>query len=569
MTLDGGTTVSGLVQGGASQDIEVGFMAKNTFPLETWYSAIEVTSNDLVNSPALVPVSMTVGCFQPWDYSLTGLVHSISIPLDVAPSIFGEPLVDMDWIGVFYIDDNGEEACGGAVQWNGVEGVVINAYGDDPTTEDKDGFAEGEAFRWRMKQCGSQDQYTANATYDAGMPNQGIFSDFGLSKLTSLDAAYKQYYTYTQGWNSVSSYIVPSNPAVEDMFAPMVNQLTILRNLSEFYWPVEGINTIGDWDNYSGYVMKVTEDVDFEISGEAYASGEITLPAGWLYLPVLSRCSADVMEMFGGNLDDVIIIQELIGTGIFWPAMEVYTLEILEPGEAYKVKLANEITVAFPECLARGYKSASANVNSIETVWGQINMTPASQIALFMSGSLKNCIEGDVIGAFDQNGNIYGYLPVSGLVQNQVIILFGGDNTSMEKDGFVNDETISFKLMRAATGEAFDLEVEYDQVLENISGNFISGSFSAISNVKMSPTGIGEQSSSNIRIYPNPADEILNIEGIDTESEVRIFNIFGEEVYSLNVNTSARINLSGIAKGSYVIRISNDQSSTYQKLIIK
>lgn len=569
LTLDTKTSVSGILQGGETHNLSLEFTTKPTFPNGTWHSEIQIVSNDTAHSPIIVPVSMTIGCLQPWSYTQTGQVHSISIPLEVAPEIFGQPLAAQDWIGVFFIGENGNEACGGVVQWNGTSGVELNAYGDDPSTPAKDGFAAGESFLWRLKQCGNTDQYAAFATYDAGMPNQGNFADLGLSKLLTLNAAHIQNYALMRGWNGISSYLVPSNPAVENMFSPLADELIILKNLTSFYYPVQGTNTIGNWNNQSGYVVKVADNTDFLIAGTTYAGTTITLAAGWQYLPVLSQCPADVMDIFGSNLNDIIIIQELVGTKVFWPAMQIYSLETFEPGKAYLIKLANQITVSFPECQAKDFGNITPQPNSVNTPWGTLNMTPSSQIALFMPESLTNFIDGDVIGAFDQNGTNFGYCAVSGTDKNLTITLFGDDNTSTVKDGFVNNEAVSFKLMRASTGEVFDVEVEYSQILENVSGNFIEGSFSAISKVKMTATGIIDPAFSTIRIFPNPTSDILNITGVTIKSELNLFNVFGEQVYSTELTQSSVINVGSLAKGTYVLRISNENGNTFNKLVIR
>jgi hypothetical protein len=570
LTLEGETMVTGIVQGGESQNIEVNFATLPSFPLDTWHASIEVTSSDPDNALITVPVSMTVGCFQPWDYSLTGMVHSISIPAAVAPAIFGELLSDTDWIGVFYLDDNGEEACGGAVQWNGTSGVVINAYGDDPTTEEKDGFGAGESFRWSLKKCGDVNQYSALVVYDPSLPNQGSFADFGLSKLTSLQAAYFQYYSFNQGWNSMSAYVMPTDPDVENMFAPMVDQLTIVRNLSSLYWPVEGVNTIGNWDSHSGYVLKTTQDVEYQVAGESMVSGEITLPAGWVYLPVMSSCPVDVMDLFGDHLDDVTIIQELIGTKVFWPAFEIYTLETLEPGKAYSIKLENEITINFPECMTMKSAGTTPAKNDIETSWGKISMTPSTSQCLILSEALAGLEAGDNIGAFDDsNGKIFGYLEVDATDQNLAMTLFGDDVTTIQKDGFVDGEPVSFKLQNAETGEIVDLEVTYSFVLENTTGNYTSGSFSAIEGFKTSASGIGDPGTTGVHIYPNPATDVLNISGINMKSELRIFNVFGEEVLNITIKTSSEINVATLPKGTYVVRISNENGSINSKLVIR
>ncbi len=569
LTLDTKTSVSGLLQGGQSQNVNVEFTTRPTFPNDTWHSEIQIVSNDAAHSPITIQVSMTIGCLQPWQYTQTSQVHSISIPLSVAPEIFGQPLVDQDWIGVFFLDENNNETCGGAVQWNGTSGVVLNAYGDDPSTPAKDGFAAGESFIWRLKQCGNTDQYVAFATYDAGMPDQGNFADLGLSKLLTLNAAHIQNYALMKGWNGISSYLVPSNPAVENMFSSLADELIILMNLTSFYYPVQGTNTIGNWNNQSGYVVKVADDTDFMIAGSTYAGTTITVPAGWQYLPVLSQCPAEVMDVFGSNLSDIIIIQELIGTKVFWPAMQVYSLETFEPGKAYLMKLANEITINFPDCQAKDYGNITPQLNNINTPWGNLNMTPSSQIALFMPEALTNFVDGDIIGAFDQNGTNFGYCLVSGTDKNLTMTLFGDDNTSTIKDGFVNNEAVSFKLMRTLTGEVFDVEAEYSQILENITGNFIEGSFSAISKVKMSATGIVDPAFSSIRIFPNPTSEILNIAGVNIKSELSIFNVFGERVYFTELSQSSAINVGMLAKGTYVLRISNINGNTFNKLVIR
>ena len=69
----------------------------------------------------------------------------------------------------------------------------------------------------------------------------------------------------------------------------------------------------------------------------------------------------------------------------------------------------------------------SIRSNKIETTGGTVNMTPASQLGVFLSGSLNDFAEGDMIGAFDQTGNICGYIQISGKDQNQSITMFGND----------------------------------------------------------------------------------------------------------------------------------------------
>ena len=516
-------------------------------------------------------------CENPWTYIQTAQVHTISIPADADVNIFGEPLENGDWIGVFYIDDEGNEVCGGAGEWGGPfgnGGAVVNAYGDDPTTPEKDGFAAGEIFRWRMHDCSEWDEYPAGATYDPEKPNQGQFADFGLSALLSLEVMYCQYYTFSQGWNSLSSYIIPNNPNVEDMFAPMVNNLTIIRNLSQVYWPEENLNTMIDFNNNSGYALKVTEETPMEICGADFVTGELVLEnAGWYYLPVASECDVDAMELFGDVIDDIIIVQDLIGSQVFWPEMNVYSLETLLPGKAYKIKIANPVTLNFPVCEDKTEPTSYNQVNSVETPWGLMNITPASQVVALPVEAITELKTGDVIGAFDQHNQLCGYMEIGNTKENAAMMLVGDDVTTLRKDGFTEGETITFRMIRTQTGEEYIMHVEWDYSFENASGTYYSESLSGVKSTTLGVTGIGNTSAGEVEMYPNPAtDQIIisiNAEQFST-TLVTIIDTKGNVVMENRMeDAQATLNISSLESGIYFVKVDSDQFNKITKLIVK
>nr|NQU93191.1 fibronectin type III domain-containing protein [Bacteroidota bacterium] len=573
-TINGGTSASGLIFEGESNILDVEISASDFAPSGIWEVNIEIVSNDPTYPLIIVPVIMTIGCDgSPWSFVTTGSVHTISVPSTANPNVFGEPLVPGDWVGVFYIDDDGNEACGGAGEINPFGSAVVTAYGDDPTTPEKDGFDAGERFIWRMFVCSNNIQeYPAGATYDPDKPNMGYFANFGSSKLTSLEVMVCQYYTFTNGWAGISSYINPFESDVEILFAPIVDELTIIRNLTTVYWPEESINTIGDWDYTSGYAMKVNGNVDFEISGPDFVTNELAIVAGWSYIPTLSACEANAMTLFCDNEDDIVIVQELIGTKVFWPAMGIYSLETLEPGNAYKIKTINPFTVTFPECDASLVPKSTAQVNSISTQWGIINMTPSSQLVGLTEEASVDFIEGDIIGAFSQNNQLWGYMEVTGAGIAQSITLFGDDVTTIGQDGFTDGEPVNYKLYRAETGETFALNVEYDNAMENVSGNFYTGSFAAIKGITMGITGVGTVNGGSIQLYPNPATNMvyISINGADyTEASVVIWDTEGRAVISREISGQAELNVSSLEAGIYFVRIKTETMNEIMKLVIK
>ena len=53
-------------------------------------------------------------------------------------------------LGVFFSDDNGDLVCGGMTTWTGPNSMALSAWGDDPTTSEKDGFESGESYFFKL-----------------------------------------------------------------------------------------------------------------------------------------------------------------------------------------------------------------------------------------------------------------------------------------------------------------------------------------------------------------------------------------------------------------------------------
>lgn len=140
---------------------------------------------------AMHPVQISAQGLPPgWDYVATPNTHIISIPISSDPNINGYSLMPGDWIGVFYLDNNGNFACGGAVEWNGIQNTGIIAFGNDSFTPVKDGFASGEGIAYRVYSWSVQKEYVdVVVTCNNELPNSCLnFTASALSGLASLDA---------------------------------------------------------------------------------------------------------------------------------------------------------------------------------------------------------------------------------------------------------------------------------------------------------------------------------------------------------------------------------------------
>jgi len=134
-------------------------------------------------------ISFAQGLPPGWDYTPTPTTHIVSVPLDSEPNINGWPINPGDWIGAFYIDDEGELACGGATEWLGDENTGVIAFGDDSFSSEKDGFDSGEAINWKVYSWSTNQEYDAEVTCNDGLPSPcDTFTANGLSGIATFDA---------------------------------------------------------------------------------------------------------------------------------------------------------------------------------------------------------------------------------------------------------------------------------------------------------------------------------------------------------------------------------------------
>ena len=73
----------------------------------------------------------------------------------------------------------------------------------------------------------------------------------------------------------------------------------------------------------------------------------------------------------------------------------------------------------------------------------------------------------------------------------------------------------------------------------------------------------------DVRLYPNPAKDVLNIETNNQEiTSVTIYNIFGSRVLSLEKVTDNTINVSNLKNGVYLVRIEALNNTITKKVVI-
>jgi len=87
--------------------------------------------------------------------------------------------------------------------------------------------------------------------------------------------------------------------------------------------------------------------------------------------------------------------------------------------------------------------------------------------------------------------------------------------------------------------------------------------------VYLTPTSIDENNL-KISIFPNPTVDILFVNSSINEGIISIIDLSGTEIISLNITKNqTEIDLSGLAKGIYFIKVSNLSVNYFEKIILK
>jgi len=180
----------------------------------------------------------------------------------------------------------------------------------------------------------------------AGSNVSGYISDVSLPDSGFISKS--QVVGLTEGWSGFSSIINPVNPSFDALFQQIMGELIVVQNQTGSYYPENGINTLGNWDYKQGYIIKVSQASAMTFVGLPVGDKTLQLEAGWNIIPIISECEVAVSPLFAET--NLVMIKEVAGCNIWWPAMGIFTLPQLHPCKSYFVLMGGAAEITFPEC---------------------------------------------------------------------------------------------------------------------------------------------------------------------------------------------------------------------------
>lgn len=81
--------------------------------------------------------------------------------------------------------------------------------------------------------------------------------------------------------------------------------------------------------------------------------------------------------------------------------------------------------------------------------------------------------------------------------------------------------------------------------------------------------GLKEENSNEVALFPNPASDFISIKNIEEGSKLELIDALGNSVISQTcMETTEKLSIGHLAKGSYIVRIINDQGVQLKPVVI-
>jgi len=163
--------------------------------------------------------------------------------------------------------------------------------------------------------------------------------------------------------------------------------------------------------------------------------------------------------------------------------------------------------------------------------------------------------------------NVY-LVAFKGNDQNVVIVVNQNKNKVSQSFSFKNDTVISVKKYVTSDSKNINDEGTLTCVVNSFADNLDAQSITTYVSSKI-PTAIHSLNEPEIRIFPNPASQYLQLSSVEGVTNLQIFNILGQPLISKINPGTGTIDISGLNSGIYLIQIRQKESDKTFRFIKK
>ena len=494
-----------------------------------------------------------------------------------------------DEIGIF----DGTLCVGSGILTQGLSGsstLAILASMDDGTGN---GYTPGNAITYKIYDKSKTTEIAnVGAAYSDSLDTWSTDGKFSANETAFVELTGRRIVKHDipmiAGWNIISTYAVPDNVNLKDIFQPLINSGKLKKVMEEAGKTVENFGVFGGWKNNIGNLL----------SGEGYkvnmfAADTLRLEGTLVPLPL------DIALLAGWNIisypyltaqDGKALIQPLIDAGKITKVMDESGKTIenfgifggwknnignFVPGKGYKIKVPYSCILTYqtnptkaaayvPEILASTHFTKVFDGNGTD----HMNV---SLVDLQTSGLQV----GDEIGIFDGSYCVgSATIDMEQIKSGSISIpASANEGTGTSVNGFSIGNPIGLQLYRG--NQSYKLEAET-----------LAGTLSFEKNgsvlVKVSANDLPviqvDNSENLFAVYPNPFTSEITIEVWNTdktEVDIAIYNLLGQRIKNLfNATNEGQLllkwdgtNNSGnkVVPGIYLCKVNNETKKVFFK----
>ncbi|MBN2012640.1 T9SS type A sorting domain-containing protein [candidate division KSB1 bacterium] len=512
-----------------------------------------------------------------WSFSTNSDVTCrVTLPLSIHPTIYGQPLQNADYVGVFSPDGK----CCGYGQWL-EQDLNFTVMGDMSTTPELEGLRSDERMMFRIYRLAAATEWDLVFTsFSQGSSRFQPSSQNTLSAFFVEDAD-QQMFSFQAGWNLISCNMTPIIPDLSTVLDDFDNFVLLRDQRGYEFNPSAGVFRLRSLNAMNGYYVYLTDADSILIYGSYVNSAEpMPLKAGWHtigYLPSSEMSVDAAMASIRSNL-----IMSKTGDGrVYCPGYGINEIGIMSPGSGYWVYLAEDDTLVYPQSSQVTNTGTSAPQTSHFT---HASNTDNSAV-IILSASIVPQYKGgnrlavrDEIGVFNDKGMCCGSIVWN--ETNRAIVVWGDDSQTQVIDGALPGEPLSFKVWNSLEKKEYAAEVKY---LRSEQGVYDVNNFLIFSNFEASlETAVDGNTEANIpdkfelsQNYPNPFNPETTIRYTVPDKSVvtiTIFDMLGKQIVTLvNKEKDAGhhhvvFDASGLSSGIYFCKMTSANFSSMRKM---
>ncbi|MCX8054538.1 MAG: T9SS type A sorting domain-containing protein, partial [Ignavibacteria bacterium] len=469
-----------------------------------------------------------------------------------------------DAIGVFYLDSIYEK-CAGYMIWNGQNyGIVV--WGDDDFTQNiKEGYSLGETYIIKVWNAQTLTEHYSDYRIQSG-PN--AYQPNGITIIDSIGAIVKITHTIplNNGWNMISSYVLPDSSNISYLLAPLNQNLQIMRNMFGLVYSPQVVNTLNQWSRFHSYQIRVAGQTSLPIYGvRLYPQAlPLFLTTNWYWMPYPRTSSMQLTTAMSSVLNKILQVKTITGQVYHPPFFN--TLQTLEPGKGYMIKMTQGARFVFPPNSAIK-SSALSNSFAEPSVFVRENHISGKTAVLPME--IADIQDGDEVGVFTRDGLLVG----SSVWQEGLrgVVVWGDDEFTPEKDGAYEGEELVVKVWSQKNNTIGSVRIaETRNYSDGESTQTLKYETDAILLLK----GAVEYKTTSLAITPQPASEELFITYSNFSGEaveIEIFNQNGSLMLHKSQNPTGgavKLDISRLPNGVYFVTLRNGAFFAKERFVI-